>query len=78
MATVEEQHGLAEAHELYDRYVKVLESEHWGEFVAVTPDGRTFLGMSKSDVLDQLLDAVGPGSGSYVFRVGPRVVGRWR
>ena len=30
--------------ELYERYVKPLEAEHWGEFVAIAPDGRTMLG----------------------------------
>ena len=78
MATVEQERGLAEAHALYDRYVKPLEADHWGEFVAVTPDGRVFLGESKRGVLDRLVEAVGRGSGSYVFKVGPLVVGRWR
>ena len=30
--------------ELYERYGKPLEAEHWGEFVAISPDGRTILG----------------------------------
>ena len=30
--------------ELYERYGKPLEAEHWGEFVAVAPDGRTIVG----------------------------------
>ena len=30
--------------ELYDKYVRPLEDEHSGKFVAVAPDGRTMLG----------------------------------
>ena len=78
MSTVEQQEGLAEAHALYDEYVKPLEADHWGEYAAVTPDGRVFLGEDKREVLDRLVAAVGLGSGSYVFKVGPLVVGRWR
>lgn len=78
MATVEQERGLAEAPAAYDRYVTPLEAEHSGEFVAVAPDGRTFLGGSVIEVLDQLQAAVGAGTERYVFKVGPRVVGRWR
>ena len=78
MARAEQQRQLDEADETYERYAKPLEAEHDGEFVAVTPDGRTFLGPSVSHVMQQVLDAVGPGSGSHVFKLGQRVVGRWR
>ena len=78
VATVEQQQGLAVAHELYDRYVRALEADHWGEFMAVTPDRRLLLGGSVSEVVHLLLEAVGPGSGSHIFKGGPLVVGRWR
>ena len=78
MATADQQRQLDEADQIYDRYAKPLEAEHDGEFVAVTPDGRTFLGPSVSDVMQRVVDVVGPGSGSHVFKVGQRVAGRWR
>lgn len=78
MTTEQRQRELTEAHDIYDRYVQPLEEKHRGEYVAVTPDGRTFLGASVSDVVDCLLETVGSGSGSHVFKVGPRIVGRWR
>lgn len=66
---------LAESDQLYDQYAKHLEAEHWGEFVAITRDGRTMLGSSADEVGRAANDAFGPGV--FVFKVGPRVTGRW-
>lgn len=33
-----------QGNELYERYGKPLEAEHWGEYVAVSYDGKTLLG----------------------------------
>ena len=62
--------------ELYDRYGKPLESEHWGRFVAIHPNGRTVLGEDVDQVLDEATIRYGPGS--FLFKVGEREVGRWR
>ena len=78
MAMREQERDLAEMDAVYDRYVQPLEAEHMGRFVAVTPDGRTLLGESVSDVTDKVLEAVGRGSRSHVFKIGPRIVGKWR
>ena len=67
---------LAEAERLYEQYGKPLEQEHQGDFVAITPDGRTLLGTSASEVGRQAKAAFGPGN--FVFKLGPRVVGKWR
>ena len=77
MATVDDQQrqrALEEMDAVYDRYARPMEEEHWGEFVAVSPDGRTLLGPAARDVTLAAKEAF--GTGSYVFRIGPRVVGR--
>jgi hypothetical protein len=67
---------LKRALSLYEQYGKPLEQEHWGEYIAIFPDGRFLLGQSRLEVLDQALAQFGPGS--YLFKVGEKVVGRWR
>ena len=39
--------------ELYEQYGKPLEAEHWGEFIAISPDGRTLLGTEMVEVSDE-------------------------
>lgn len=69
---------LREGDELYERYGKPLEAEHWGEFIAITADGRTLIGPTLQTVAEQVVRTFGHGSGSYVFKLGERAVGRWR
>ena len=60
--------------QLYDRYARCLEAEHWGEFVAIATDGRTFLAPTLHEVTFE-----GPknlGHGLYIFRIGERAVGK--
>jgi hypothetical protein len=61
---------------LYDRYGKPLESEHWGEFVAISREGRFVLASTRRDALQKATDEL--GMGSFVFKVGERSVGKWR
>ena len=61
---------------LYEQYGKPLEQEHWGEYVAIFPDGRTLVGSDLMAVSDQVLDRL--GRGSFVFKVGEKSVGNWR
>ena len=72
----EHQQRSREAQELYERYAKPLETEHWGEYVAISPAGKTILGGSLLEVVEQATSAFGPGN--YIFKVGERAVGRWR
>jgi hypothetical protein len=67
---------LTQADELYDQYAKPLEPEHHGEFVAIARDGRTILGRSAREVGRKAREEFGPGN--FVFKIGPRAVGRWR
>ena len=64
-----------QAAELYERYVKPLEAQHRGEYVAVSPSGATLLGPTVRDVLREATTAFGPGN--FIFKVGERSVGRW-
>ena len=67
---------MKEGDQLYEQYGKPLEKEHWGEFIAIFPDGRTVLGSSQLEILEQALDEFGPGS--FLFKVGEKAVGKWR
>ena len=40
---------------IYDRYVRPLEKEHWGKFVAVSLDGQVLLGDEREKVALQAL-----------------------
>ena len=62
--------------ELYERYGKPFEAEHWGEFIAISPDGRTLLGTEMAEVLDNALRQF--GKGVHIFKVGPIAIGRMR
>ena len=62
--------------ELYERYGKPLETDHKGEYLAVSPKGDTILGSTLLDVAKQATDKFGPGN--FVYRVGESAVGKWR
>ncbi len=64
------------ADELYTKYGKPLESEHWGQYLAISPDGKTLLGSTLIEVAQKAKGAFGPGS--FLFKVGPKAVGKWR
>ena len=66
----------AEADRLYATYVKPLEPEHWGQYVAVARDGRTLLGNSSDEVLRRAAEEL--GLGNFLFKVGEVVVGALR
>ncbi len=62
---------------IYDRYVRSLESQHWGKFVAVSLDGRVLLGDDREAVAKEAFCQF--GSGNFVMmRVGLKVVGKIR
>ena len=62
--------------ELYERYGKPLEAEHWGEFLAIAPDGRYVLGPTMEAAAISAVDSFGPGV--FLYKVGDRVVGKIR
>ena len=62
---------------LYERYVRPLEKEHWGKFVAVSLDGQVLLGDDELTVFQSALRKF--GSGNFVMmRVGLKAVGKIR
>ncbi len=61
---------------LYELYGKPFEAQHWGEYVAITPDGRTVLAPTLLEAVQQAADVL--GSDNHVFKVGERTVGEWR
>ena len=65
-----------QAEKLYEQYGKALEQKQQGEYVAIFPDGRFVLGQSHLEALDKALAQFGPAS--FLFKVGEKVVGRWR
>ena len=46
---------------LYEQYGKPLEEEHEGQYIAITPDGKTVLGEDLLEVAEQAKDEVWPG-----------------
>ncbi|MYE54894.1 MAG: hypothetical protein F4X34_06845 [Chloroflexi bacterium] len=55
---------------LYNKYVRPLEAEHWGKFVAVAPDGRIMLGTNPYKIDIEAWNAF--GDEAVMFEVGDR------
>lgn len=61
---------------LYERYGRPLETQRYGEYVAIAADGRTLLGPSVRQVLLEAKATFGPGN--FIFKLGEKAVGKWR
>lgn len=61
---------------LYDRYAKPLEDEHAGQFIAISPTGQVIVGATMREVAKRAAEEL--GRGNFLFKIGPRSVGRWR
>ena len=69
--------GLTEQFDiLYEEYVKPVEKEHAGEYVVVASDGRMVFGSSLTEAVTKASEIFGPGN--YAYKVGDRIVGKWR
>jgi hypothetical protein len=71
-----EQERARQADQLYEQYGKPLEAEHWGEFIAITTAGRTVIGPTLREVTERAEAEL--GLGVFVFKIGPRAVGKIR
>ncbi|MHB8576409.1 MAG: DUF5678 domain-containing protein, partial [Dehalococcoidia bacterium] len=60
---------------LYKKYVLPLESKHYGEYIAVSTDGRIVFAKTLVEVMQQAEHDL--GSGNFVFKVGDIAVGKW-
>lgn len=68
-------HDLMElSDDLYERYGRPLEPDHWGEFVAISRKGETVLGSDITEVSVRALKET--GRGFFMFKVGEKSVGR--
>ena len=65
-----------EADRVYETYVKPLEQDHWGEYIAVSRDGKLLLGASLEDLTEEAVSAL--GRGHFAFRIGALEVGKVR
>jgi hypothetical protein len=70
------QRPLERADELYESYGVPLEPDHWGEFLAISEDGRFVVAQSLLDLADRSVEELGPGA--FAYRIGERAVGRLR
>ncbi len=76
MQSDEQRERTARALDLYARYGKPLEAEHAGEYVAISPDGRTLLAPTVIQALAEGAERF--GRGNSIFKVGERVVFTWK
>ena len=73
----EERHRAKElGDQLYEQYGKPLEADHWGEYLAVHPDGQYVLDTDREAAHNRALDEL--GKGYFLFKVGPKSVIRWQ
>ena len=61
---------------LYETYAKPLERDHYGEYIAILASGRFVLGTTDIETVQRANEELGPGV--FLFKVGERVMGRWR
>jgi hypothetical protein len=69
--------SLPNCEEIYDRFVRNLESQHKGAFAAVHSDGRVLIDKNDIAVVDGTLKQFGPGT-FVPIKIGSRGVGKWR
>lgn len=62
--------------DLYERYAKPLEGEHWGKYIAISASVESVMGADIVDVRYRSLDRL--GKGAFVFRIGDKAVGKLR
>jgi hypothetical protein len=75
VATAEQEEKLRQMDALYEQYGKPLETKHWGEFVAIAPDGRSVLAPTVLEAAELAEETL--GRGVFLFKVGEKVVFKW-
>ena len=74
--TVEQAELKRRGERLYEQYGTPLEASQAGKFIAVSPDGKVLIGETMLEVAKRA--ATEFGRGNFVFKLGPRSVGKWR
>lgn len=64
-----------QADALYEQHGKPLEEKHSGEYVAISSDGKTIIGSSVFEVMEEAKQQL--GTGNFIFKIGARSVGKW-
>jgi len=67
---------LDEGDALYEKYGKPLERDHWGEFVAISSEGKTVVGHDLHEVSTEATKNL--GRGHFLFKIGEKVLGKIR
>ena len=68
----DQQRRLRQGDRLYRRYGRPMEADHCGKYLIITPDGKTILGETPVEAMQQAKAAFGPGG--YLFKVGADAV----
>lgn len=64
----------SESDKVYQKFVKPLEKEYWGKFIAITPEGKFLI---ESDLVKATAKGIEKlGSGNFLFKIGEKAVGR--
>jgi hypothetical protein len=66
---------LEESDALYERYGKPYEKTHRGKYIAISKDGKTLIGESVFQLMEEAKAALGPGN--FIFKIGERAVSKW-
>ncbi len=74
--TIQQTRHIGDADDAYQRHVKPLEKAHRGEYVIVTPDGRTILAPTFVDAVQLAHKA--PNKDNFIFKIGEKAVGKLR
>ena len=59
---------VARLNEVYERYVKPVEQDHAGEYVAVTPDGQLLFGATLIEAMEKSYEM--SKTDNFLFKVG--------
>ena len=65
-----------QAETLHEQYGKPLEESHWGEYVVISPEGKTVI--APTLVAAAQAAAATLGRGNYAFKIGARAVATWK
>jgi hypothetical protein len=75
MMTAQTQSLLEQSDALYERYGKPLEKTHRSKYIAISMNGKTLIGDTLIELMQQAKETLGPGN--FIFKIGERAVGKW-
>ena len=75
MKSINQKQTISVGDNLYNKFGKPMEKDHWGEYIAISNDGKFVLGSNLLRVMKKSLADLGPGS--HLFKVGEKSVFKW-